>query len=72
MMTKRILFYVCFTFAVLSVASVMTILTGAVLAASIFGMWKLTQGMTSEEIYEMMGANWLNKKFNTTIFTEEE
>ena len=72
MMTKRILFYVCFTFAVLSVASVMTILTGAVLIASIFGMWKLTRNMTSEEIYEMMGANWLNKKFNTTIFTEEE
>ncbi len=72
MMTKRILFYVCFTFAVLSVASVMTILTGAVLVASIFGMWKLTRNMTSKEIYEMTGANWLNKKFNTTIFTEEE
>ena len=65
MVIKRILFYVCFFFAAVSVVSVLTMLTAVILAASIFGMWKLTRNMTSDEINEMIGANWLNKKFNT-------
>ena len=72
MIIKRILFYVCFFFAAISVASVMTVLTAVILAASIFGMWKLTRNMSSDEINEMTGANWLNKKLNTKIFTEDE
>ena len=72
MIIKRILFYVCFFFAAISVASVMTVLTAVILAASIFGMWKLTHNMSSDEINEMIGANWLNKKLNTKIFTEDE
>ena len=72
MIIKRILFYVCFFFAAISVASVMTVLTAVILAASIFGIWKLTRNMSSDEINEMIGANWLNKKLNTKIFTEDE
>lgn len=72
MVIKRILFYVCFFFAAVSVVSVLTMLTAVILAASIFGMWKLTRNMTSDEINEMIGANWLNKKFNTKNFTEDE
>ena len=59
-------------FAAISVASVMTVLTAVILAASIFGIWKLTRNMSSDEINEMIGANWLNKKLNTKIFTEDE
>lgn len=72
MITKRILFYVCFFFAVVSVASVLTMLTTVILVASIFGIWKLTRNMSPDEINEMIGANWLNKKFNTKYFTEDE
>ena len=72
MVIKRILFYVCFFFAAIIAVSVLTTLTADILAASIFGMWKLTRDMTSDEINEMLGANWLNKKFNTKNFTEDE
>ena len=72
MVIKRILFYVCFFFAAIIAVSVLTTLTAVILAASIFGMWKLTRNMTSDEINEMLGANLLNKKFNTKNFTEDE
>jgi len=72
MVIKRILFYVCFFLTVISVVSILTIPTAVILALSIYGMWKLTHDMTSDEINEMIGANWLNKKLNTKIFTEDE
>ncbi len=72
MVIKRILFYVCFFLTAISVVSILTIPTAVILALSIYGMWKLTHDMTSDEINEMIGANWLNKKLNTKIFTEDE
>lgn len=72
MVIKRILFYVCFFLTAISVVSVLTMLTAVILALSIYGMWKLTHDMTSDEINEMIGANWLNKKLNTKNFTEDE
>lgn len=72
MAIKRILFYVCFFFAAVSLASVLTMLSAVILAASISGIWILTRNMTPSEINEMTGASWLDKKLSTRVFTEDE
>lgn len=72
MMTKRILFYVCMFFTAVFIIS--TISTSSMIFGliGVFGMWKIAHNMTGDEINSLLGAEWLNKKFNTKHFTEEE
>ena len=71
MTTKRILFYVCFFCVVLGVMSTISVFSVITMIVSVLTMFSITSDMTSEGVYELVGANWLNDKFNTNSFTEE-
>lgn len=72
MMTKRILFYVFAALAAVFIISVINLTSALLSLICLIGMWKITHNMSVDEINSLLGAEWLNKKFNTKHFTEEE
>lgn len=71
MIIKRILFFVCFFFAVITVVSNFTLWSMIIFTVCMYGIYMITHDMTEQEFYTLTGANWLNRVFNTNSFTEE-
>ena len=71
-MTKRILFYMCMVFTAILIISTINTISVILGLIGVAGMWTITCNMTDDEINSLFGGEWLNKKFNTKHFTEEE
>lgn len=71
-MTKRILFYMCMVFTTILIISTINTISVILGLIGVAGMWTITHNMTDDEINSLFGGEWLNKKFNTKHFTEEE
>lgn len=69
---KRVLFYACLAQIVLALVSNLPLVFIISTIINVGAIWVLLRGTNKEKIDQITGMTWLNKKFNTTFFTEEE
>lgn len=69
---KRVLFYVCLAQIVVALMSNLPLLFIISTFISVCAIYILLHGANKEKKDQIIGLTWLNKKFNTTFFTEDE